>query len=37
LLGEQITPLTWIALTIVISMIVVIRRAPIHKKIKTTD
>lgn len=32
LLGEQITPLTLIALAIVISMIIVIRRAPIHKK-----
>lgn len=32
LLGEQITPLTIIALAIVIAMIVVIRRAPIHKK-----
>lgn len=36
LLDEQITPLTLIALAIVIAMIVVIRRAPIHKKTTTT-
>ncbi len=36
LLGEQITPLTLIALVIVIAMIVIIRRAPIHKK-QATD
>lgn len=35
LLGEKVTPLTWVALTIVISMIVVIRRAPIYKKTTT--
>lgn len=33
LLGEQIMPLTLVALAIVIAMIVVIRRAPIHKKV----
>jgi drug/metabolite transporter (DMT)-like permease len=32
LLGEKITPLTFVALAIVIAMIVVIRRAPIYKK-----